>query len=184
MDKRCNKCQTDKDVAEFYKDINKVDGLRTICKDCVYENNKKYYENNPDKVRERDKKWVSNNREYCNLRSRERYKNNILERIKKNLRNRLVVAIKNRYNDTSAVKDLGCSIEELKLHLESKFESGMSWDNWSRDGWHIDHIVPLSSTNNEEELKILCHYTNLQPLWAKDNLSKGSKIWTRDAHDN
>ena len=53
----------------------------------------------------------------------------------------------------------------------------MSWDNWALDGWHIDHIKPLSSFNleNREELKKACHYTNLQPMWAEDNLRKGSK---------
>ena len=53
---------------------------------------------------------------------------------------------------------------------------GMSWDNYGRDGWHIDHIIPLSSTKIKEEIIKLNHYTNLQPLWATDNLKKGSKI--------
>ncbi len=52
----------------------------------------------------------------------------------------------------------------------------MSWDNHTKYGWHIDHIIPLASAKTEEELKSLCHYTNLQPLWAKENLSKGAKI--------
>jgi hypothetical protein len=51
----------------------------------------------------------------------------------------------------------------------------MNWDNYSFRGWHIDHIIPLTSAKNEEELIKLCHYTNLQPLWAKDNLSKGGR---------
>lgn len=52
----------------------------------------------------------------------------------------------------------------------------MCWENHGRHGWHIDHIIPLSSARNEEEIYMLCHYTNLQPLWAEDNLSKGCKI--------
>jgi hypothetical protein len=56
----------------------------------------------------------------------------------------LRTALKNNSKRGSAVKDLGCSIEELKIYLESKFLPGMSWDNWSPDGWHIDHIKPLS----------------------------------------
>ena len=98
-------------------------------------------------------------------------------RIKHNLRGRLNRAIKSNYKSGSAVRDLGCSIEELKIHLESQFQLGMSWDNWSRIGWHIDHIKPLSSFNleNIEEFKKACHYSNLQPLWAQDNISKGAK---------
>lgn len=78
----------------------------------------------------------------------------------------------------SPVKDLGCSLEELKTHLEIQFKEGMIWSNWSRTGWHIDHIIPLSSfdlTDREQFLKAV-HYTNLQPLWAKDNIAKSNKI--------
>ena len=71
---------------------------------------------------------------------------------------------------------LGCSIEELKKYLESKFQQGMTWDNYGRGGWHIDHIIPSSSAIDIESLIKLQHYTNLQPLWEADNLRKGSKI--------
>ena len=60
--------------------------------------------------------------------------------------------------------------------MESQFTDGMTWDNWGKYGWHVDHKVPLSSAKTPDELIKLCHYTNLQPLWAKDNLSKGAKI--------
>lgn len=73
---------------------------------------------------------------------------------------------------------LGCSIEHLKNYLESKFNNGMSWDNYGHKGWHIDHIKPLSSFDltQDEQLKQACHYTNLQPLWWMDNLRKHAKI--------
>ncbi len=72
----------------------------------------------------------------------------------------------------------GCSTKELKVHLESQFQEGMTWDNWSLKGWHIDHIKSLASFDliNKEELLKACNYTNLQPLWAFDNLSKGNRI--------
>jgi len=52
----------------------------------------------------------------------------------------------------------------------------MSWENYGRNGWHVDHIIPLSSAKTEEEIYKLCHYTNLQPLWEVDNIKKGNKI--------
>ena len=73
---------------------------------------------------------------------------------------------------------VGCTPEFLKEHLENKFKEGMSWENHDLYGWHIDHIIPLSSAKTEEEIYKLCHYSNLQPLWAGDNLSKGNKVFT------
>jgi 5-methylcytosine-specific restriction endonuclease McrA len=69
----------------------------------------------------------------------------------------------------SWVKNAGCTRDEFKAHIESQFVEGMTWSNWSVDGWHIDHITPLSKGGTN-------HYTNLQPLWAKDNLSKSDKL--------
>jgi hypothetical protein len=71
---------------------------------------------------------------------------------------------------------VGCTPKFLKEHLETKFVDSMNWDN--RSEWHIDHIIPLSSAKTEDELYKLCHYTNLQPLWAKDNLKKSNKVFT------
>lgn len=73
------------------------------------------------------------------------------------------------------LKLIGCSREELKLHLEKKFQTGMNWENYNYNGWHIDHIIPLSIAKSFEEIveKKLMHYTNLQPLWRLDNQKKG-----------
>ena len=79
-------------------------------------------------------------------------------------------------NRESTFELIGCSSLELKIHLEQQFVVGMEWDNHGVHGWHIDHIIPLSSANNDLELKKLCHYTNLQPLWWWDNLEKRDKI--------
>ena len=102
-----------------------------------------------------------------------RYQTDPQFRLAQVLRCRLGVSLKSG----SAVRDLGCSVSDLKVYLEKQFQPGMTWANWSMDGWHIDHIVPLASfdlTDREQFLKA-CHYTNLQPLWAKDNLSKGAR---------
>lgn len=103
--------------------------------------------------------------------------NDVLFRLPRILRCRLNQAVKHNYKAGSAVTDLGCSIGNLKLHLESKFLPGMTWSNWSRTGWHIDHIKPLSifDLSNPAQVKTACHYTNLQPLWYRDNIRKGNR---------
>jgi hypothetical protein len=78
-----------------------------------------------------------------------------------------------KFNE-STEEIVGINYDEFKKYLESKFLDGMSWEN--RGDWHIDHIIPLCSANSCEELVKLCHYTNLQPLWAKDNILKGGDI--------
>ena len=135
---------------------------------------KAYYINNKDKI----KAYKETNRDKINSYVKNRKKTNIQYKLSINLRCRLNKGLKRNSKTGSAVKDLGCTIDELKTHLESKFQSGMTWDNWSREGWHIDHVKPLASfdlTDKEQSL-IACHYTNLQPLWAKDNMAKGDKI--------
>ena len=104
-----------------------------------------------------------------------KYSNDPLFKLKEILRTRLSKAITRGQKDGSAVKDLGCSVEELKIHLESKFQPGMTWENYGE--WHIDHVVPLAKFDllNREELLKACNYTNLQPLWAIDNIKKRDK---------
>jgi hypothetical protein len=73
---------------------------------------------------------------------------------------------------------VGCSRAELRAYLESKFKPGMSWENYGYRGWHVDHIRPVASFDlmNESEMQRCFHFTNLQPLWMKENLKKGTKI--------
>ena len=96
-------------------------------------------------------------------------------RIAIKIRSRILDALANNYHTGFAVDHLGCNIESLKRHLESKFQPGMSWANQGR--WHIDHIIPLSHFDlaDRKELQKACHYTNLQPLWAWQNLKKNNK---------
>lgn len=106
------------------------------------------------------------------IRDREKIDHNF--RLANRLRARLYKITKGLVKAGSAVKDLGCSIPELREHLESKFKEGMDWNNYG--AWHIDHIQPLSKfdlTNRTEFLKV-SHYSNLQPLWAKDNIVKSN----------
>ena len=113
-------------------------------------------------------------------RSRHRYHTEINYRLRSVIRARLNQAINHNIKSGSAIHNLGCTIDELKTHLESQFQDQMTWDNWGRNGWHIDHIRPLSRFNLTcpEEIKKACHYTNLQPMWASQNCSKNNKIST------
>ena len=70
---------------------------------------------------------------------------------------------------------LGCTVAQAKSHIEKQFKSGMSWENYGYYGWHIDHIIPLSSAKTEEDVYQLSHYANLQPLWGEENFKKGTK---------
>ena len=139
---------------------------------------KVYREVNKDRIKEQEKIYRKSNKDKINKRDRERKNTNIQFKLSKGLRTRLWSAIKDNQKTGSAVKDLGCSIDELKSYLESKFLPGMNWDNYGLYGWHIDHIKPLASFNLSDRKQLLeaCHYTNLQPLWANENLSKGSIV--------
>lgn len=94
-----------------------------------------------------------------------------------NLRKKVSEAVRRNSKSTPTLILLGCSVDKLKQHLESQFKPNMSWDNYGYYGWHIDHIRPCVSfdlSKTEEQVKCF-NYTNLQPLWAKENLSKNGK---------
>jgi hypothetical protein len=116
-------------------------------------------------------------KQYRRAYERSKERTDIQFKLGKRLRVRLYNAIRKNLKTGSAVRDLGCTLDQLKTHLESLFQPGMTWDNWGKYGWHIDHIIPLSAFNlmDREQLLKACHYTNLQPLWAFDNLSKKDK---------
>lgn len=178
----CSKCQLEKQLYEMRKG-------KKICKDCTnarfmkwkhksgfVEYQKQHRLDNKEKLDQSSKKYRENNRDRFNQKYRDKIKNDVSFRLKQYLRNRIYAAVKLNYKSGSAVKDLGCSIEELKLHLESKFQPGMTWENHGK--WHIDHIIPLCKfdlTNREQFLQA-CHFSNLQPLWAVDNIRKGGKL--------
>ena len=166
-------CDANKDkLNSKSKAYNKVN------KDKICSYKKDYRETNKEKLKVQKKNWDIINKEKVNIYFKNKKKTDIQFRLSCNLRNRLYHAINRNFKAGSAVRDLGCSISELKSYLESKFSSGMTWDNWALDGWHIDHIKPLSSFDltNRQQLLEACHYTNLQPLWATDNLIKSDKI--------
>lgn len=147
------------------------------------EEKKKYQKekrrSNPEYQRNYFKKYQKENAEILRAKKRERYHNNVNHRIVHLLRGRFLETVTHRYKSTSALKLLGCTIEEFKKHIESQFQPGMTWENhgFGDDKWHFDHIIPCDAFDlTLEENQIKCfHYTNFQPLWQKDNLSKGSR---------
>jgi hypothetical protein len=146
---------------------------------------KSYYIRNKEKIQEYQKEYHQKNktvirnkvRQKVNLYKKQRRKIDLNYKLTENLRSRIRKAIKIKGINQSkkSIEIIGCSSNELRFYLEKQFTDGMSWENYGFHGWHIDHIIPLSSAKNEEELIQLCHYTNLQPLWAKDNFSKGGR---------
>lgn len=196
--KICTKCQEEKPLDQFNKDKTKKDGLRPICKICTGKQQKQYAQKNKAKIAEYQKEYAKKNQKTLQKNKRRHYlkhKDKILKRVNswhnKNYANDESYKLKciirrNSYRVADAVKYdktmksldyLGCSLEEFKAHIESQWQEGMTWENHSADGWHIDHIKPLDwYIKNSDDPWQANHYTNLQPLWAKENLSKNNKI--------
>ena len=200
--KVCSKCSVEKKLTDFNKMSKVKCGVRSYCRECQTIDSKKYRIENKGKIKEyntkwneenqeyykkyfeeyyiinyetekeRKLKWYRDNREYFNNYQKKRKKEDIMFKLKTDMRNSVNRYLKYRSQKTFDI--VGCSPEFLKEHLESQFIDGMGWDN--RNEWHIDHVIPLSSAKTEDELYQLCHYTNLQPLWAEDNLKKSNKI--------
>ena len=147
--------------------------------DEISKKKKERYDLNIDKNRADAREYAKQHREERNSYKKERYSQNPDFRISMNLRVRLNNALcsQNATKTSSAVRDLGCTIPELKVYLEGLFQPGMTWENHGVHGWHIDHIRPMSSFDltDPEQQKVACHYTNLQPLWAEENLLKGAR---------
>jgi hypothetical protein len=166
--KKCTTCKETLEITNFWKDKSRGDGYNCRCKSCAKAKNKiymktyakKYYQDNKDKITEQRKA---------------RYNNNPAVRVANSMRCRIYNTIVKGYKSATTFELIGCDADQLVSHIEKQFTEGMSWDNYGE--WHIDHIKPICSfdiLNPTEQLKCY-HYTNLQPLWAHDNLSKGGK---------
>jgi hypothetical protein len=184
----CTICKIEKPITEYHKHLTGAGGFRACCKPCRNKKNSEYEKKNAEKIAIRKVKYRENNsekiaaqkkvyhasvRERRNSYDRRKRKEDPNYRLRKVLRTRVsnfMAGIGEKRG--SAVKDLGCTINEFRLYLESLFQEGMTWENHGK--WHIDHIIPLCKfdlTIREQFLKA-CHYTNMQPLWAKDNWKK------------
>jgi hypothetical protein len=169
-------------ISKYYR--NNTDVWKKYAKKMMETNHEKLkeiknksYHKNKEKHKERLKKYRSDNKTLRTEYQKKLLKTSIVYKVSSTCRSRIYtfLKVKNITKRNKTFEIVGCSPQFLKEYLEQKFTEGMSWDLMGKH-IHIDHIIPLSSVNTEEEVYKLCHYTNLQPLWAEDNLKKGDKI--------
>ena len=177
---RCKACRTNEYMQNQKHNIQRSRNQYNGNKDYIAIRNKTYKEERKEWYKEKDRIYYENNKEIIksNVKHyrRERSKVDVGFRLIARYRTRIYKALKGILK-TEKTKDLvGCSIEKLKLYIESMFIEGMSWNNYGE--WHIDHIKPCSKFdfNNKKEIHECFHYSNMQPLWAKDNLKKSAKF--------
>jgi hypothetical protein len=200
--KTCNLCKVEKPFSEFYKEKrNTISGLRGDCKECCRkrslekyipvpqetkrthkgytdeqkklahnESSKAYYFRNKDKTRIRRASW-----------KKEKRLSDPIFRLKEAISANINFNIKKYLNQSKSYRTpeyLGCSFEQLFVHLSSQFVDGMNWGNYGlgKEKWNIDHALPVSMAMTEDDLLILNHYTNLRPMWHDDNVKKSNKI--------
>lgn len=182
----CKACR--KEVAKKYYSTYKAD--RNKLRKEYYKNHrsqelskqKEYSERNKDKIAKYGQQWYEDNKERVKPLRNSYVKNkrstDPLFKLAGNMRVRLGQIFTRHTESKSKSKKteklIGCSFDFLKNYIENKFKIGMNWENYGE--WHIDHIYPLSKASSEKELEELCHYTNLQPLWAAENIKKGNKV--------
>ena len=187
--KTCTLCLSKLDATNFYAHKKSSDGLMNQCKNCIKQRSRLYHKTNKETISKKAKEYRLNNRDYFNSKNKEwnaktgygkkyqqeRLKNDVLFKFINRLRTLIRISItKQGFNKKSKAHEiLGCDYNKVIEHIESKFEKGMTWKNHGE--WHIDHIVPISSATTEKDVMSLNHYTNLQPLWAKENLKKYNK---------
>ena len=193
----CKDCQAARNACWRRNNIDKI----KLEHARYYQNNKKdvisasaeWARNNPDKIRESRARWRKNNpgygtmlrhnnldkfRSLARATAKKRRANDSKFRVSVNIRRGMLRALLGESKAGHTEELLGCSIEYLRQYLEDQFKDDMSWDNYGRYGWHIDHIIPLSyfDLSDPEQQKRAWHYTNLQPLWARENIVKSNKI--------
>jgi hypothetical protein len=179
--KTCKICGVEKHLDEFFKQLATKDGLDSKCKPCKYEYNKRYnnskakkqyYQINKTKIKAQIMEWNKLKRE-----SDPMFKLSGVVRVL--IRESFKRACNGVYvKSTKTQSILGCSMDDFILYLQSKFQPGMTLENHGAGSgkWNIDHIIPMSSAQTQEDILKLNHYTNLQPLWFEDNMAKRNKL--------
>lgn len=181
MIKLCKRCNSVKNVIRYRKTPQGGKSF-VICGLCQKQHDKKYRESHKEYFKKYNSTEERKNKN--NIRRKERLKTDLDYKAKQNLRSRLsnaLIAQNVKSKSCRTLDLLGCDIVYFKRYLESKFDEYMAWENYGsgKCKWHIDHIKPCDSfdlTKCEEQRKCF-HYTNLQPLWQTENLSKSKKYF-------
>lgn len=181
--KICKCCNEEKLKTEFGKNKNYPEGLWLYCRICTRKKQKDSLDKpkNRQAINKRTSEYYQKNKkrrnEYQLKRHHERMKSDPLYVLKKRYRSRTRKLFRNKKSVkiSSSMSFLGCTAEEFTKYFESKFTEGMTWDKVFSGDIHIDHIIPISSATTVEDLIKLSHFSNLQPLWAMDNLKKSNK---------
>jgi hypothetical protein len=175
--KFCSSCKNTLSIDNFLKDKRTKDGLYCFCNPCKYAAVREWNKNNKEQKSLINHQYQINNRDKILERIKEKEKIDPNYKLCRILRARIDSALRGKQKVGSFIKDLGCSIPELKEYIEKQFIPGMNWGNHGRKGWHIDHRKALANFNLIDRKQFLeaCHYTNLQPLWWYDNLAKSDK---------
>ena len=167
-----NKNNIDKEKLKLNKKNHKENNTNKYS-----ETNRNYYIENKNKISSYKKEWRKNNIEAIRLHKKNKKATNPLYKLTESIRNAIRRSIKNNgfKKKCKTIEILGCTFDQFKVHIESKWEPWMNWGNYGlyngefSYGWDLDHIVPTSSATSEEEIIQLNHYTNLQPLCSKVN---------------
>jgi hypothetical protein len=183
MKKICNKCNIEKDILCFHNCSQNSDGHKHICKTCRAKESKLRYEAHRDELIKyqkiyRDTHGISQKHELYVKNYMKSYRKRDYVKIANYMRTRVWKALHGMGSKLHFNEYIGCPLDEFMRYIESKFQIGMTWENYGYWGWHIDHIIPCFAFDLTDlnEFKKCFHYTNLQPLWRKDNLSKHNKI--------
>jgi len=178
--KKCTKCKALQPLANFNKDSSRGEGLNFRCRTC----DAAYRASNRARLREANRVWRAESQEYRRAYNRsyrqERRARDVAYDVTCRLRTRVQMALK-RGTKSAKFWDLtGCTIGELLEHIERQFTDGMGWAN--RSEWHVDHIKPCAmfDLTDPAQQRQCFHFTNLQPLWARDNFAKGSKYFSQE----
>lgn len=178
MNKTCSKCKVEKTIESFHKHKANKNGVNSWCKICKNGNDSKWRLTNPDHTKEWKVQYRDRHLELERNYHSKRRATDPLYKLSCNIRSLICTAYRNKgYKKNSKTqKILGCDFASLKAHLESTFIANYGYELKPDHKVHIDHIIPTSIARDEAHLKELNHFTNLQLLFAEDNLAKSDSL--------